>query len=138
MALLRMALAMVLKGAESEGGEAVTGDEWGVHAVCKGRLESLAQLWAGITTGRHSSWLFPVWREEADPEGWSQDCSCTRAKFLLPPPSLLPLLIMQLPPPSTLPGLHRATGHKIVPERERGKIWDQPLSGAVLVQDHCR
>lgn len=34
-----------------------------------GWLESMAQLWAGITTGRYSSWLFPSWREEAGPGG---------------------------------------------------------------------
>lgn len=67
-----------------------------------------------------------------------QDCSCTRTKFLLPlPPPLVPLLIMQLLPPSTLAGLRRAMGHKMGPERERGKIWGQPLSGGVFVQEHC-
>lgn len=64
-----------------------------------------------------------------------QDCSCTRTKFLLPlPPPLVPLLIMQLPPPSTL---CRAMGQKKGPERERGKIWGQPLSGDIFVQEHC-
>lgn len=29
----------------------------------------MAQLWAAITTGRYSSWLFPSWKEEADPGG---------------------------------------------------------------------
>lgn len=97
----------------------------------------MAQLWARIITGRYSSWLFPSWREEAVPGGVDTGLQLHQGQVSPSSSSPIPLVIMKLPSPSTLAGLHKAIGHKTVPERERGKIWDQPVSGGVLVQEHC-